>query len=124
MKTFAIYRCLCDETRLRLLNLLLEGPLCVCHLAEVLDMEQPKISRHLKALKAAEAVTSERCYNWTIYRLAAKPNPVLEANLKCLQDLRGEEPQFAKDLKRRARALAKINAAKCGDLPDPIRCLS
>lgn len=124
MKSLKVYRCLCDETRLRILNLLLEGPLCVCHLAEVLVLEQPKISRHLKTLKGAEMVATTRCYNWTIYRLVEKPNAILEANLKCLQDLRGEDPLFAKDLKRRTRILAKFKTAQCGDLPEPIRCLA
>lgn len=61
MESIQVYKCLCDETRLRILNLLLEGPLCVCHLAAILGLEQPKISRHLKALKDAGAVETERC---------------------------------------------------------------
>jgi len=32
MKLIKIYKCFCDETRLRILNLLLRSPLCVCHL--------------------------------------------------------------------------------------------
>jgi ArsR family transcriptional regulator len=124
MDTLKVYRCLCDATRLRILNLLLDGPLCVCHLVEVLEMEQPKVSRHLQALKAAGAVETQRCFNWTIYRLADAPNPVLEANLKCLQDLRGEEPGFTRDLRRRGRVLARMQTTACGDLPDAIRCLA
>ncbi len=121
MKTIQVYRCLCDETRLRILNLLLEGPLCVCHLASILGVEQPKVSRHLKALKNAGAVETERCYNWTIYRLAKHPNAVLEANLKCLQDMRGEEPAFAGDLRKRARTVKELLAESCCDVPARIR---
>lgn len=106
------------------MNLLLEGSLCVCHLVEILELEQPKVSRHLKALKAAGAVETKRCYNWTIYRLAEKRNALLEVNLKCLQDLRGEEPQFTDDLKRRQRILARIEATACDELPEAIRCLA
>ncbi len=120
MNSFSVYRCLCDETRLRILNLLLEGPLCVCHLASVLEMDQPKISRHLKSLRASEAVDAKRCYNWTIYRLADHPSPVLEANLKCLQDLRGEEPVFRADLARRAETIRAIATCGSGDLPPQI----
>lgn len=121
MKLLSVYRCLCDETRLRILNLLLDGPLCVCHLAAVLDLEQPKISRHLKALRASEAVATERCYNWTIYRLTEQPGPVLEANLKCLQDLRGEEPIFQADLIRRTEVVAEIATCGNGTIPEQIR---
>lgn len=86
-------------------------------------MDQPKISRHLKALKDAGAVVTERCYNWTIYRISEAPNAVLEANLSCLQDLRGEEAVFAGDLRRRAKAVAKTSAMACQDLPEKIRAL-
>ena len=123
MDSIVVYRCLCDSTRLRILNLLLEGPLCVCHLAAVLDLTQPKVSRHLKALKEAGAVETERCYNWTICRISDKPNPLLEANLKCLQDLRGEEPIFSQDLEHRRATVEKITAAECADLPSQIRSL-
>jgi len=36
MSLIQIYQCLCDQTRLRILNLLGEGPLCVCHFQEIL----------------------------------------------------------------------------------------
>lgn len=117
MKTLQVYRCLCDETRLRILNLLLEGPLCVCHLAEILELDQPKVSRHLKALKDTGSIDTERCYNWTICRIGERPSTVLEANLKCLQDLRSEEPVFAGDLSKRAKTVAKLSMDACGDLP-------
>lgn len=123
MNTLAVYRCLCDETRLRILNLLLEGPLCVCHLASVLGMEQPKISRHLKALKEAGAVETERCYNWTICRIATKPSKLLDTNLRCLQDLRNENPLFRDDLKCRTKAVAEINSTDCTEVPARVRNL-
>lgn len=123
MNTVTVYRCLCDQTRLRILNLLLEGPLCVCHLATVLDLTQPKVSRHLKALKEAEAIETERCYNWTICRLPAKLSQLLEVNLQCLQDLRGEDRVFLEDLVRRKETIEAITASECEDLPSQIRCL-
>lgn len=124
MDCVKIYQCLCDITRLRVLNLLVEGPLCVCHLSEILQVEQPKVSRHLKALKLAGALETQRCYNWTIYRLSAQRSGLLEANLKCLQDLRGEERQFLEDLRRRERTVAKILTSGSDDLPAQIRCLA
>lgn len=123
MKTVRVYRCLCDETRLRILNILLEGPLCVCHITAALNLDQPKVSRHLKALKEVGAVVTERCYNWTIYRINLSSNAILETNLRCLQDLRGEEVVFARDLRRRARAVAKSSAVHCPELPEKIRAL-
>ncbi|MGF1656456.1 MAG: ArsR/SmtB family transcription factor [Verrucomicrobiales bacterium] len=122
MNWVSVYRCLCDKTRLRIINLLLEGPLCVCHLAAILDLSQPKISRHLKMLKEAKAIETVRCYNWTICNLPAKPNRLLEVNLKCLQDLRGEDPVFTEDLVRREAIIERMSS-ECEDLPEQIRCL-
>ncbi|TVR52567.1 MAG: transcriptional regulator [Puniceicoccaceae bacterium] len=122
MNATKVYRCLCDETRLRILNLLLEGPLCVCHLSSILGLEQPKISRHLKALKESGAVETERCYNWTICRIPENPSALLETNLKCLQDLRSEERAFAADLRKRRQSIRGMVGA-CEDLPRQIRDL-
>lgn len=104
MDITAVYRCLCDRTRLRILNLLRQGPLCVCHLQEILREPQVKISKHLGYLKRNGLIERERRANWNIYRLPAKPHPLLAKNLKCLQDLLGEDPVFKKDLKRLSAA--------------------
>src|ERR1700733_10724354 len=80
-----IYECFCDETRLRIVNLLAKGPLCVCHLQELLDSSQVRISKHLGYLKAKGVLNAERHQNWMIYSLPAHPSAELEANLKCLQ---------------------------------------
>ncbi len=95
-----VYRCLCDVTRLRILNLLREDTLCVCHLQQVLDKSQVTISKHLAYLKSHHLVESERRANWMIYRIADESNPILEENLKCLQDLSSEDPAFIADLNR------------------------
>jgi len=104
MKLIAIYRCLCDETRLRILHLLSVRPLCVCHLQAVLNEPQVKISKHLAYLKAQGMAESRRHQNWMIYSLPRQRGPELEANLRCLQDCVATEPIFKKD----RRALAKL----------------
>ena len=103
VKLLAIYRCLCDETRLRILHLLTVRPLCVCHLQEVLGEPQVKISKHLAYLKTQGMAESRRHQNWMIYSLPKKRGTELEANLRCLQDCVGSEPVFKKDLRCLAR---------------------
>lgn len=100
MKLVQIYECLCDATRLRLLNLLLQGPLCVCHLQSVLGESQVKISKHLGYLKTRGLVTASRQGNWMIYALPtpADRSPELEANLACLQDCVQENAALKRDL--------------------------
>ncbi len=111
MQLVQIYQCLCDETRLRLLNLLLRGPLCVCHFQTVLSEPQVKISKHLGYLRTRGLVTATRRGNWMIYDLpaAAARSPELAANLACLQDCAAEQSIFRRDLAR----LTKLDLA-CG----------
>lgn len=123
MNIIKLYRCFCDETRLRILNVLLDGPLCVCHICKILKTDQPKISRHLQLLRKAGAVATERCHNWTIYRLPEKKNRLLDSNLKCLQDLRSEKAIFAADLIRREHLMAGESQGDCGNMPSRLRKL-
>lgn len=95
-----IYQCFCDETRLRIINLLRRGPLCVCHLQELLEEPQVKISKHLAYMKEKGIVHAQRHQNWMIYSLPQQPAAELEANLKCLQDCVQTHPVFKADLQR------------------------
>lgn len=56
-----------DETRLRILALLLKKELCVCELCEILEESQPKVSRHLAKLRGAGLVRDERHEQWIFY---------------------------------------------------------
>ena len=71
-----LLKLLADTTRLRSLMLLLqEGELCVCELTYALDEIQPKISRHLAALRDTRVVSVRRSGQWIYYRI----NPQLPA---------------------------------------------
>ncbi len=111
MELVKIHECLCDRTRLRIVHLLLGGPLCVCHLQEVLGEPQVKVSRHLAYLRRRGMVAHERCGQWMIYRLPAKRGPLLGANLACLQDCCGEERVFRDDSARLARVKKRLGKA-------------
>ena len=100
LKLIQIYECLCDETRLRILNLLSVTPLCVSHVQKVLQITQVKVSKHLNYMKDRGMVEATRCENRTFYSLAAEACPELETNLKCLQDCSKEYPIFKEDLIR------------------------
>ena len=93
------FAALADENRLRLLQLIRDGEICVCYLQEVLQTNQPKISRHLAYLKRAGLVEARREGKWMHYRL--KPmdgglNAILAKTLDRLQ----KEPQIRKDAQR------------------------
>jgi ArsR family transcriptional regulator, arsenate/arsenite/antimonite-responsive transcriptional repressor len=93
------YAALADENRLRLLHLIKDGEICVCYLQEVLQTNQPKISRHLAYLKKAGLVESRREGKWMHYRLKKLETgleKILFTTLKHLQT----EPQIRKDAQR------------------------
>ena len=112
-----IYECLCDVTRLRLLHVLAQGPVCVCHFQAVLQERQVKISKHLGYLRSRGLVEVQRSGNWMIYTLPAQPSAELKANLACLQDCAGEQAVFRRDLerlKKLAPVLAESGPGCCG----------
>jgi ArsR family transcriptional regulator len=63
------FRALADRTRLRLLNLLGKDEVCVCFLVEILETNQPKISRHLAYLRRVGIVSARREGQWMHYRI-------------------------------------------------------
>lgn len=91
-----------DRTRLRLLNLVSGGEVCVCFLVEVLGEPQPKVSRHLGILRNAGLVAARRQGKWIHYRLT-RPEAtgvVLDAVLTALR----EDPEMTRDRVALARA--------------------
>jgi ArsR family transcriptional regulator len=64
-----LFRALADRTRLRLLSLMGDDEICVCFLVEVLNTNQPKISRHLAYLRRAGVVAARREGKWMHYRV-------------------------------------------------------
>ena len=65
-----LFKCLADPTRLRLVNLLRGGEICVCYFVEILSEPQPKVSRHLAYLRRAGIVDARREGKWMHYKLA------------------------------------------------------
>ena len=86
-------RAAADPLRWRILTLLAEEELCVCHLVEALDAPQPLISHHLRVLRDAGLVEGERFRYWTYYRL--RPSAVEEIARR-LTELAGRSPASGK----------------------------
>jgi len=109
MDLVSIYECFCDRTRLRILNLLTEGPLCVCHFQTILDEPQVKVSKHLSYLKARGLVEVKQQGNWRIYNVAATRSSALEKNLACLQDCAQEDRVYRNDLQKLKKLRDKLD---------------
>ena len=78
----SVYAALADPTRLRILALLGEDEICVCHIHAGFDVPQPTASRHLAYLRKAGLVAARREGSWMHYRLATLDNPVIAAVIK------------------------------------------
>ncbi len=64
------FKCLSDPTRLDILKIILERQnVCVCEITEILQLSQPKISRHLALLRNLSILLDERKGQWVYYRL-------------------------------------------------------
>jgi ArsR family transcriptional regulator len=79
-----LFRALGDETRLRIVALLSNGELCVCHLENALDLNQSNASRQLGILKAAGIVDSRREGTWVYYSIAPQEHELVAAALEVL----------------------------------------
>lgn len=66
-KLVSFLKVISDETRLRILLLLMEQELCVCDICEVLEISQPKVSRHLARMREAGFVRDDRQSQWVFY---------------------------------------------------------
>jgi len=94
-------RLLSDQTRLRSLVMLLEeGELCVCELTYALGEIQPKISRHLSALRDARVVLDLRVGQWIYYRLNPELPDWAMNILKAALDGMKQNKQYSKDIRR------------------------
>src|SRR5689334_14662682 len=74
-----LFKALADETRLRILGLLLNGEVCVCDIHESLRIPQPKASRHLAYLRRSGLVETRRDGLWIHYRLGKLDDPIMAA---------------------------------------------
>jgi DNA-binding transcriptional ArsR family regulator len=111
MDLTGIYRSFSDFTRLRILHLLLQQPVCVCHLQDVLDLPQVNVSQHLAYLRNAGIVAFDRVQTWKIYRIVSPIPRELLINLKALSQCGKLQPIFKKDSIRLDQALKRSRAA-------------
>ncbi|OIN01550.1 transcriptional regulator [Idiomarina sp. MD25a] len=70
MTPLKLFKCLADDTRLK--SVLIVSTLeeaCVCDLMDALELDQPKVSRHLAELRRCDIVLGERRGKWVYYQL-------------------------------------------------------
>jgi len=104
MKQTTLFQILGDETRLRAVALMAEaGEVCVCELVHALELPQPKISRHMAAMRDAGLVVPRRDAQWVFYA----PNPALP---DWQQQVISAAMQGLKDSEITAQDLSRLNS--------------
>jgi len=102
----ALFRVFADQTRLRILRLLDDGPLCVGDLVEVLQAPQPTVSRHLAYLRRSGFVDTQQHGLWIFYEVAPARSTLHRKLLECLVTCVDLIPEIEADVVR-ARALRR-----------------
>lgn len=67
-----IFKALAEESRLRILALLLQEELCVCEIEECLNMTQSNVSRHLTALRKCGILETYKKAQWAYFKISEK----------------------------------------------------
>src|SRR5208337_3813613 len=99
------FKALADANRLRILNLLLHGELCVCDIQFVLETSQPNVSRHLAYLKNSGLVLDRRDGLRIFYRLAEPKHGTKKKLFEFLQDAYKSEEELQEDIARLREAI-------------------
>ncbi len=114
-----VSRSLGDETRLRILDILVErGETCVCELMETLGTTQSNASFHLTVLKNAHLITDKKIGKWMFYRIdlesAERHLAALRAmfSKKRLPAARSETSIYALCCRKEAMPLSRSHARK------------
>lgn len=96
-----LHKALGDETRLRIVNLLVHRKeICVCDVEAILEISQSKASRHMNHLKHAGVVEDRRDGTWVYYRLASGAGPLLRSATREIKKTLGDDEQAARDIAR------------------------
>ena len=112
-------RALADPTRWRIVRLVMEDALCVCELADILEMPQSSVSSHVQIIRKAGLLESEKCEKWTYFRIDGK-------YLKLLRNINqlfaeNDDEAWSADAGKAIARLAEREGSCC---PGPVKLLS
>ena len=104
-------RALADATRWRIVRLVQEDALCVCELADILEMPQSSVSSHVQVIRKAGLLESEKCEKWTYFRIAADYRKLIASLEKFFAE--SDDAILKTDAARAIARLAKREESCC-----------
>jgi ArsR family transcriptional regulator len=108
------FRAVADETRWRIVRLVMERAWCVCELADILGMPQSSVSSHVQIIRKAGLLESETCGKWTYFRVAREHLPVMRTLMKHFAD-----PESCAQDQEKADQRLRIRESSC--CPGPVK---
>jgi ArsR family transcriptional regulator, arsenate/arsenite/antimonite-responsive transcriptional repressor len=103
-----VYKALADKTRLRILGLLGNNEVCVCHIHDTLGLPQPTVSRHLAYLRNSGLVAVRRDGVWMHYRLSGSLSPLVRGIVSGAIEALHQLPATSQDRKQFQRAFGRL----------------
>ena len=104
-------RALADTTRWRIVRLVMNQALCVCELADILEMPQSSVSSHVQVIRKASLLESEKCEKWTYFRIDRKYRKLIASLEKFFAD--SDATILATDAARSLQRLAQREDSCC-----------
>lgn len=103
-----VFKALADKTRLRILALLGNNEVCVCHLHDSLGVPQPTVSRHLAYLRRSGLVAARRDGVWMHYQVSPALSPVARGIVRAAVDALRQVPAANQDRRQFQRAFGQL----------------
>ena len=103
-----VYKALADKTRLRILALLGNNEVCVCHMHDSLPLPQPTVSRHLAYLRKSGLVAARRDGVWMHYQVSRSLSPLVQGIVRAAVDALQQVPATSQDRKQFQRSFGQL----------------
>jgi ArsR family transcriptional regulator len=103
-----VFKALADKTRLRILALLGNNEVCVCHMHDSLGLPQPTVSRHLAYLRRSGLVEARRDGVWMHYQVSRALSPLVRGIVGAAIDALRQVPAANQDRRQFQRAFGEL----------------
>ena len=103
-----LFKALADKTRLRILALLGNNEVCVCHIHDSLGLPQPTVSRHLAYLRKSGLVATRRDGVWMHYQVSRSLSPVIQGVVSAAVEALQQLPATTQDRKQFQRSFGQL----------------
>ena len=109
------FKALADSTRLRILALLGNNEVCVCHIHDSLGLPQPTVSRHLAYLRRSGLVKARRDGVWMHYRVSTSLDAAVQEVVNVAVQALTNVATTAKDRRQFQRSFGPLYVLDTGN---------